>query len=125
MSLDKFIPIKDESHTLDPSEPKGSSCEESEPYALMVLGDSMLPEFVEGEVLIIQPGMPPKDGSYVVAHHRGEYTFRQLVKLDGKWHLKALNDSYPIEPLQQLDDVKGVITQKKSPGGRNNRKNYE
>lgn len=124
MSLEKFIPIKDESQTNNPVDPQGSSCEENEPYVLMVLGDSMLPEFEEGEVIVIQPGMPPQDGNYVVALHNGEYTFRQLVKLDDQWQLKALNDSYPTEPLASLEDVKGVITQKKSPGGRKNRKNY-
>ena len=54
----------------------GPGCEEKEPYALMVLGDSMEPEFKEGEVLVIEPGANYRDGSYVIAYHNDEYIFR-------------------------------------------------
>ena len=33
----------------------GSGCAASEPFALRVLGDSMLPEFAEGAIIIIDP----------------------------------------------------------------------
>jgi len=38
-------------------------CSESEPYALRVLGDSMLPEFKEGVVIVIDPAGAIRDGS--------------------------------------------------------------
>lgn len=115
------IPIK------SVGEPDGGSskCEENEPYALMVLGDSMEPEFKEGDVIVIEPGGHVKDGSYVIAYHNDEYIFRQLrIRKDG-WYLSPLNPAYVSEKLTNAEDVKGVITQKKSSGGRHNRTNYE
>lgn len=100
-------------------------CEEKEPYALMVLGDSMEPEFKEGEVLVIEPGANYRDGSYVIAYHNDEYIFRQLRVVKGQWFLTPLNPNYVSEQISGPEAIKGVITQKKMPGGRHNRKNYE
>ena len=125
MAIEKFIPIKEEkvSPQGDPVDAVGSACDKEEPFVLMVLGDSMLPEFIEGEVIVIEPEVPPQSGSYVVAHNNGEYIFRQVIQSGGKWFLHPLNESYPDEEIADLSCVRGVITQKKSPG-RNNRKNY-
>ena len=46
----------------------------------MVLGDSMAPEFVEGEVIVVEPDGLAVDGSFVVAQVDGEWTLRQLVR---------------------------------------------
>jgi DNA polymerase V len=100
------------------------SCEKREPYALMVLGDSMEPEFVEPEIITIEPEQPPRDGSYVVAWHNDEYIFRQLLIRDDQWIIHPLNPNYPDQLLSGPEAVKGVITQKKSPGGRKNTKSY-
>ncbi len=128
MTVEKFIPIKDESQAeVDPRlEAFSSPCEGKEPYVLMVLGDSMAPEFLEGDVVVIEPGHPVKDGCYVVAQRQGEYTFRKLRVVGERFYLEAENHAYPAEQLDSLDQVKGVITQRKRPGGgRKNRKNYE
>lgn len=101
------------------------SCSAAEPFALMVLGDSMLPEFAEGEVIVIEPEGLARDGSYVLAWHGEEYIFRQLVKRDAGWALHALNPKYPDAPIADLSAVKGVIIQKQQPGGRRaTRKRY-
>lgn len=125
MAIDKFIPIKEEKVTTqgDPVDAVTSACEKEEPFVLMVLGDSMLPEFVEGEVIVIEPEMPPRNGSYVIAHHKGEYTFRQLIQSGEKWFLHPLNEDYLDDEIPDISCVRGVITQKKGPG-RGNRKNY-
>lgn len=107
------------------SSSSSSSCEENEPYALMVLGDSMEPEFNEQDVIVIEPNAHVKDGSYVIAYHNDEYIFRQLHIREDGWYLHALNSNYPDQKLANETDVKGVITQKKSPGGRKNRKTYD
>ena len=60
----------------------------------------------------------------MVAWHNEEYIFRQLLNRDGEWIIHALNENYPDQVLAGLDAVKGVITQKKSPGGRKNIKSY-
>lgn len=101
-----------------------SACSSAEPYALMVLGDSMLPEFEEGEIIIIEPEGLAHDGSYVVAWHKDEYIFRQLVQHGDRWYLKPLNDLYPTDEVPGLEVVKGVVTQKKKPGKRSSMKSY-
>jgi len=102
-----------------------SACAGGEPYALMVLGDAMLPEFNEGEIIVVEPGGVAKDGSYVVAFAEGEYTFRQLVKHPEGWMLKPLNPLYPNVPIERIEDsIKGVVIMKKKPGRRKEAKSY-
>lgn len=101
-----------------------SACSSGEPYALMVLGDSMLPEFEDGEIIVVEPEGLARDGSYVVAFHNDEYTFRQLVSHEQKWYLRPLNDIYPTEEIPGLEAVKGVVIQKKKPGKRSSMKSY-
>ncbi len=101
-----------------------SACSSAEPYALMVLGDSMLPEFEEGEIIIIEPEGLAHDGSYVIAWHKDEYIFRQLVQHSDRWYLKPLNDLYTTDEVPGLEVVKGVVTQKKKPGKRSSMKSY-
>jgi phage repressor protein C with HTH and peptisase S24 domain len=101
------------------------SCAAAEPFALMVLGDSMLPEFEEGEVIVIEPEGHARDGSYVLAFHDEEYIFRQLVRREAGWVLHALNPAYPDAPIADLSAVKGVVIQKQERGGRRStRKRY-
>lgn len=94
----------------------GGSCSDAEPFALMVLGDSMEPEFMEGEIIVVEPEGLATDGSYVVAFHNEEYIFRQLVKRETAWALHALNPAYPDHPIASLSGVKGVVIMKKRPG---------
>lgn len=101
------------------------SCSAAEPYALMVLGDSMLPEFAEGEIIVIEPEGHAHDGSYVIAFRNEEYIFRQLLQRDGQWLLHPLNAHYADESIPDLTAVKGVIIQKQQRGGRRaTRKRY-
>lgn len=87
-------------------------CSASEPYALRVLGDSMLPEFEEGNVIVIDPGGAIRDGSYVIAVLNDEYIFRQLRILGDKYYLQPLNDLYDTVEIQGLSSITGVISQK-------------
>lgn len=103
---------------------QGAGCEDKEPYVLMVLGDSMAPEFIDGDVVVIEPGANYRDGSYVIAYHNDEYIFRQLRVMGERFYLTPLNPNYVSEQISGPDAIKGVITQKKRPGSRHNRKNY-
>ena len=97
-----------------------SNCDGSELVALMVLGDSMEPEFIEGEVLVIETNAPADEGAFVIAEVPEEgFIFRQLMRdeQDG-WQLHALNAAYPDIPIPGLKSIKGVVTQKKKPGRR-------
>ncbi|TRZ97117.1 MAG: S24 family peptidase [Rhodocyclaceae bacterium] len=100
------------------------ACSSAEPFALMVLGDSMEPEFVEGEVILIEPEGLATDGSYVLAQLAGEWIFRQLIRHGEGWKLQALNSAYPATDILDLGPVKGVIIQKSKPGNRRATKRY-
>ena len=89
-----------------------SHCGGKEPFALQVLGDSMVPEFVEGHIIIIEPDGVVENGSYVFAVSEGEYIFRQLLIDKERFFLKPLNDKYPTLEISDLDAIKGVITQR-------------
>jgi len=89
-----------------------SGCAESEPYALRVLGDSMLPEFEEGAIIVIDPAGAIKDGSFVIAMHNDEYIFRQLRIHNERYYLQPLNDLYDTVEIPGLEQIKGVVSQK-------------
>ena len=118
----KVIPIMPAGEPELPQE--ASNCSGAEPYALMVLGDSMLPEFADGEIIVVEPEGLVKNGSYVVAFHNNEYTFRQWVEHEGRFFLKPLNDLYATEEVSGMDVVKGVVILKKKPGRRREQKSY-
>ena len=101
-----------------------ASCASGEPYALMVLGDAMLPEFEDGDIIVVEPEGLARDGSFVVAFHNDEYTFRQLRIHEGRYYLQALNDLYPTEVVSGIEVVKGVVIQKTKPGKRKTSKSY-
>jgi len=119
----RTIPIQAQGATLETSA-ELDACSSAEPFALMVLGDSMEPEFVEGEVILIEPEGLATDGSFVLAQLAGEWIFRQLVRRDAGWRLQALNAAYPAADIPGLDAVKGVIIQKSRPGTRRATKRY-
>jgi DNA polymerase V len=102
----------------------GDDCSGAESFALMVLGDSMAPEFAEGDVVVVEPEGLARDGSFVIARVDGEWTFRQLVATDGAWSLRALNPAYPARPLPDLSQIRGVVIQKSRPGRRRAAKRY-
>ena len=122
MSFDKVIPIAKAVETAP--DPMPHACEAKEPFVLMVLGDSMAPEFVEGEVIVIDPEGVARDGAYVLAWHREEYIFRQLRIVEGQWLIAPLNPAYEAEPISGPEVVRGVIIQKKMPGKRGSHKKY-
>lgn len=119
------IPVRPAPSAPTEEELTTSACSSGEPYALMVLGDSMLPEFAEGEIIVIEPEGIARDGSYVIAWANEEYIFRQLVQHDDGWMLKPLNPTYPNIPVDDLKaTIKGVIILKKQPGRRKEQKSY-
>lgn len=117
MSTHKTIPLV-------ALESGGGDCSGAESFALLVLGDSMAPEFVEGEVIVVEPDGHAIDGSFVVAQVDNEWTFRQLVADQGRWKLRAVNPAYPETALADLSSVRGVVIQKSRPGSRRSRKRY-
>ncbi|MBS1189543.1 MAG: response transcriptional repressor, RecA-mediated autopeptidase [Rhodocyclaceae bacterium] len=100
------------------------ACAAAEPFALRVLGDAMLPEFAEGDIIIIEPEGLAREGSFVLAWWEEEWTFRQLVRDGGQWFLAALDPGLPRQALPDLSPVRGVVIQKSTPGHRRSLKRY-
>ncbi|MGZ5039679.1 MAG: S24 family peptidase [Usitatibacter sp.] len=95
-----------------------SACSGAEPFALMVLGDSMAPEFEDGDVIVVEPEGLAADGAFVLAHAAGEWIFRRLVAHAGGWRLAALDGRYPSIDIPDLGAVRGIVIQKSRPGRR-------
>lgn len=121
MSFERVISDDGATHAVQSS---AHDCGGGESFALRVLGQSMAPEFAEGDIIIIEPDGAVADGAYVLAWHREEWTFRQLRRSDQAWVLHALNPAFADEPLASLADVRGVIIQKAQPGRRRASKRY-
>jgi DNA polymerase V len=101
-----------------------AGCSGGESFALAVLGDSMEPEFVDGDIIIVEPEGLATDGSYVLAMRDGEWIFRRLARSGAGWLLCPLNPAYASDPIADLSAVKGVIIQKAKPGRRRASKSY-
>ena len=101
-----------------------SGCDGGEPFALRVLGDSMMPEFAEGDIIVVEPDGALHDGSFVLAWADGEWVFRQLARAADGWLLRPLNRAYPEQALRDLSAVRGVVIQKAVPGRRGSGRRY-
>jgi SOS-response transcriptional repressor LexA len=104
--------------------PAASDCSGAEPFALMVLGDSMAPEFLDGEVIVVEPEGLARAGSYVVAQVDGDWMLRELARAGEAWELRALNPAVAATPIADLAPVRGVVIQKSRPGRRRSIKRY-
>jgi SOS-response transcriptional repressor LexA len=79
-------------------------------FALRVEGESMEPEFPEGTILIVEPGMEPCPGDYVIVKNgSNEATFKKLIKDGGQLYLKPLNPRFEIKRLDENFTIVGVV----------------
>ena len=122
MSAKDSAPLQAPWSSLDEGE--AGACSGAEAFALLVLGDSMLPEFAEGDVIVIEPEGLATDGSFVLARHAGEWIFRQLVAAGDGWQLRPLNPRYPSVELADLAAIRGVVIQRTTPGNRKSTTRY-
>ncbi|WP_298610658.1 S24 family peptidase [uncultured Thiothrix sp.] len=91
---------------------EGSSCSESEPFALQVIDQSMEPEFAQGCIIIIDPTGIVRDGAFVFAKDtQAEYIFRRLRITAGRYYLEALQAHYPSFEIRP-EQIQGIITQR-------------
>ena len=73
-------------------------------FALKVRGESMKDAgILPGDVVVVQPTPSPRAGQIVAALIDGESTLKRLVRLKGRWFLKAENPAYPeLHPRSDL-----------------------
>ncbi len=94
--------------------PIEGSCSAKEMFALRALGDSMIPEFKDNTLLVIDPEAPVKDGSFVIGKVKDEYILRQLRIEGDKFFLQPLNDLYDTVQVDGIDDIIGLVVQQGS-----------
>jgi SOS-response transcriptional repressor LexA len=83
-------------------------------FALVVRDDSMEPGFSVGDIITVDPGRDPVNGSYVVARNRYGVTFKQLVTDDCGVYLKPLNRKYPLREITSAKIcILGVVVEKR------------
>lgn len=95
-------------------------------YALEIIGKSMLPEFKEGDRIIVEPGTNPGPGEYVVAKEKGgEVIFRKYRAVgfnqSGKeiFELVPLNDDYATVRSDTSNvEVIGIMWEHRKRGNR-------
>ena len=108
-----------------------TTCADAETFALRVLDATMEPEFRQGCLIIIDPTGHVRDGAYVLAMDSGaggagqikpdstsaeeavqQFVFRQLRRVDDRWCLVTLNESFPETREIELTQIVGVIIQR-------------
>jgi repressor LexA len=79
-------------------------------FVLKVRGDSMRDAgILNGDLVVIQPKPDPRAGQVVAALIDGESTLKRLVRIKGRWFLKAENPDYPeLHPRADLV-IQGVV----------------
>ena len=102
-----------------------SQCGASEPFALRVIGDDMSPEFLDGHIVVVDPGGLVKTGSFIIARTDDETVLRQLRIENNKYYLSTLNNGTPESVLSGgLNDIVGVVSQRAGKR-RSERKRYD
>ncbi|MBF0194867.1 MAG: LexA family transcriptional regulator [Magnetococcales bacterium] len=83
-------------------------------YGLLVPDDSMEPEFLEGEVIVVNTELKIKNNQYILAKLEGESntTFKQLVEIGDQQYLRPLNPRYPIITVDGNLQLFGVVVGK-------------
>lgn len=95
-------------------------------YGLYVRGDSMYPEFFDGDLIWVDPELAPQHNDYVVVRNSDtdDVTLKRFVDEDGRRYLKAMNPDWP-EPyriVSEHDRFCGVVIDQKRGRRRNGRR---
>jgi len=84
---------------IDPAQDFGSGA-----YAIRIKGDSMLPRFRDGNLLILSPETRWGDGdTCLVRHIDGRVWIKRLSAHGSTWCLESDNPIYPTIPLRQSE----------------------
>jgi len=84
---------------IDPAQDFGSGA-----YAIRIKGDSMLPRFRDGNLLIVSPEARWGDGdTCLVRHVDGHVWIKRLSAHGSTWCLESDNPAYPTIPLRQSE----------------------
>lgn len=84
----------------------------NEPFALQVVGDSMVPEFADGQIVIVDPAFAVKSGAFVVVDFGGEIILGVYQRAEEQTRLTFLNPGYEALTLVPPYQIKGVVIQR-------------
>jgi len=79
-------------------------------FSARVIGDSMEPNYVEGDLITFFPSLPPRSGDdcFVRFASDGATTFKRFtLRPDGKIRLQPLNPRYPVE-VYDPEEITGL-----------------
>jgi SOS-response transcriptional repressor LexA len=79
-------------------------------FAFTVLGDSMSPDALEGDIALIDPQRTPAHKNWVLAEISGDVVIRQLWIEAGDSQLRATNPHFPPKPLSGSMIIGVVVT---------------
>lgn len=65
-------------------------------YALRVVGDSMEPEFYEGDIIIVSPYTRVESGDYAIVQYQGDVSLKQVKYDNDHISIIPVNRKYPI-----------------------------
>ena len=87
-------------------------------FALRVRGDSMEPEFTEGDIIVVNPNVIPEDKDFVVVRDERskEVAFKQLRKFKDVVVLHPLNPKYSdiiLDPDNEYKVIGKVVEKRK------------
>ncbi len=75
-------------------------------FILRIEGISMLPKFLDGDKVVIDPSLEASPGCYVVAKRERDQavTFKQLRREGSEFFLYALNDNWPEQVIRLTEE---------------------
>lgn len=88
-----------------------TQCTDAESYALRVIGDDFAPQLPNGCVVIVDPGIAPRSGQYVVAEIDEGVSLGVAIEQSGSWvlHLRGIACA---GVALQAGQIRGVVVQR-------------
>jgi len=74
-------------------------------FALRVVGDSMEPRYIEGDIIIVDPMAPVNSGDKCVVKINEDVSFKIMKERDDVFLISSLNTKYPEQIIRKDSDV--------------------
>jgi DNA polymerase V len=98
-----------------------TNCVDAEPYALRVIGNDLAPDLPDESIIIIDPGITPCAGQYVIADLGAGVTLGALAGQSSHWRLHPRGTEHDGIALQ-LRQIRGVVVQRAGRRRRDHRR---
>ena len=72
-------------------------------FYVRVRGNSMLLDFQDGDLLIIDKSLDVSDNSIILCYTQNEFTLKRIKKENGKCYLLPSNPDFPV--IETIEDV--------------------